>query len=581
MIGKNEDQDQDDADNGRPMIQDKNTPELPGHISTRTSGTSSAFSLGFLGRWGAWIVLVTLLLTTFTTWYIARGEMTKRAQARFDFRVKTIESEIHERLKAYEYLLRGCSGLFAASDKVTRREWQTYVTSLDINQHYQGLQGIGFSKRILPSEKETHIRQIRAEGFPQYDIKPGGERPEFTSIIFLEPFDWRNQRAFGYDMFSEPVRKEAMTRARDTGLAAMSGKVTLLQEASTDVQAGFLMYLPVYRKGEQPKILEKRREELAGYVYSPFRVNNFMQGILAEKQGYAELQIFDGDKPLKETLLYISGKAERALDHSGHHHFATYQSILEYAGHRWLLVFVSSKYFEENIETGLTNFILLLGITVSLLLFGIVLSLTRSRGQAIAMANITLDLEKANIGLRKEITNRKQAEENIKQMVYHDSLTGLPNRKLFSDRLGIALAQAQRNKKEIGIAMLDLDHFKGVNDTLGHNVGDLLLKATAERLSAALRKGDTVARFAGDEFLLILPDLKFIEDAIQVAQKIVDRFSKPFLVGTHQVLVTTSIGIAVYPNDGIDEGILLKNADIAMYQAKQAGGARYQLCKKA
>ena len=175
----------------------------------------------------------------------------------------------------------------------------------------------------------------------------------------------------------------------------------------------------------------------------------------------------------------------------------------------------------------------------------------------------------------------KHSEEKIQQMAYHDSLTGLPNRKLFSDRLDIALAQAQRNQKKVGIAMLDLDNFKDVNDTLGHDVGDLLLKATAERLSAALRKGDTVARFGGDEFVLILPDLKVIEDAIQVAQKIVDSFRKPFLIDTHQLVVTTSIGIAVYPNDGTDEGILLKNADIAMYQAKQAGRARYQLYKKA
>ena len=181
----------------------------------------------------------------------------------------------------------------------------------------------------------------------------------------------------------------------------------------------------------------------------------------------------------------------------------------------------------------------------------------------------------------RDIIEHKQSEEKIKQMVYHDSLTGLPNRKLFSDRLGVALAQARRNQKEVGIAMLDLDHFKDVNDTLGHDVGDLLLKATAERLSAALRKGDTVARFGGDEFLLILPDLKVIEDAIQVAQKIVDSFHKPFFIDTYQLVVTTSIGIAVYPNDGTDEGILLKNADIAMYQAKQAGGGRYQLCKKA
>jgi diguanylate cyclase (GGDEF)-like protein/PAS domain S-box-containing protein len=185
------------------------------------------------------------------------------------------------------------------------------------------------------------------------------------------------------------------------------------------------------------------------------------------------------------------------------------------------------------------------------------------------------------VGIFRDTTERKQAEEKIRQMAYHDGLTGLPNRKLFSDRLGIALAQAQRNKKEVGIAMLDLDNFKDVNDTLGHDVGDLLLKATAERLSAALRKSDTVARLGGDEFALILPDLEAMEDAILVVQKIVDSFCKPFLIDTHQLVVTTSIGIAVYPDDGTDEGILLKNADSAMYQAKQAGRARYQLYEKA
>ena len=199
----------------------------------------------------------------------------------------------------------------------------------------------------------------------------------------------------------------------------------------------------------------------------------------------------------------------------------------------------------------------------------------------VIVSALAVYIYRTNARLRQEVANRKQAEENIRQMAYHDSLTGLPNRKLFSDRLGIALAQAKRSQKGVAVTMLDLDNFKDVNDTLGHDVGDHLLKAAAERLGAALRKGDTVARFGGDEFVLILPDLKGIEDVIQVAQKIVESFRKPFLIDTHELLVTTSIGISVYPHDGTDEVILLKKADIAMYQVKQTGRDRYQIFKEA
>jgi len=400
------------------MVQDKNSPELSGHIFTRTAGMFSNFYLlGLKNRWGAWIVLLASLLITFNTWYFVRGEATKRVQALFDYRVKTIETRIYERLLAYEFLLRGGQSLFGTSDEVTREDWRTYVTKLQINQYYPGIQGVGFSKQILPSEKEAHLRQIRSEGFPQYTIKPEGDRPEYTSIIFLEPFDWRNQRAFGYDMFSEPIRKEAMIRARDTGIAALSGKVTLVQETINDIQAGFLIYLAVYRNGEPIETPEQRHEALMGYVYSPFRMNDFMKGILKEKEGYVNLQVFDGEKPLKETLLYGSDVTEEPYNDPEGRHFATAQSILTYAGHHWLLSFVSSKYFEENIDTGSTNFILLLGITISLLLFGMVLSLTRSRNQAITLANTTLDLEKANIGLRKEITERKQIDVELRPRI--------------------------------------------------------------------------------------------------------------------------------------------------------------------
>jgi len=398
------------------MMQDKIKPELSGQPSTRMSGIFSIFHrLVPMGRSVAWIVLSIALLLTFGAWYFARDGAIKRAQTRFNFRVKTIEAKISERLQAYEFLLQGGSGLFSISNEVTRENWRTYVNKLQIDQYYPGIQGIGFSKRILPSEKEAHIRQIRGEGFPQYTIYPDGERAEYTSILFLEPFDWRNQRAFGYDMFSQATRKEAMIRARDTGKAALSGKVTLVQETNKDIQSGFLIYQAIYRKGEPQETSEQRRKALLGYVYSPFRMNDFMKGILAEKEDHVNLQIFDGDKPLKETLQYQSDNAEEPHNHPEGRHFATNQVVLEYANHNWLLSFVSSKYFEENISSGGLNFILVLGLTISILLFGMVLSLSKSRSQAIALANTTVDLEKANIGLKKEIMEREQAEESLRQ----------------------------------------------------------------------------------------------------------------------------------------------------------------------
>ncbi len=395
----------------------ESTESPPGVSATQTSeGDTSPLRSVFLGISMAWIVLLASLAVTFFAWYLARGVVLERANDRFVSRSQTIESTLHERLHAYEFLLQSGAGLFASSGEVTRAKWRTYVTVLKIDQHYPGVQGLGFSKRILPAEKKAHIRQIREEGFPNYDIHPGGERPEYTSIIFLEPFDWRNQRAFGYDMFSEPTRKEAMVMARDSGSVAMSGKITLLQETEKDVQAGFLIYLPVYRKGEVPETPEQRREALTGYVYSPFRMSDFMQGLLLKTRGYVELQIFDGDEPLKESLLYPSGKLEALISPSGHVHFATYQSILEFAGRRWLLVFKPSPYFEETIDTGQVNSILLLGSIISLLLFFVVLSLTKSRNQALYLANMTLDLDKANVRLRSEIEERKQGEDKIRTL---------------------------------------------------------------------------------------------------------------------------------------------------------------------
>jgi diguanylate cyclase (GGDEF)-like protein/PAS domain S-box-containing protein len=177
-----------------------------------------------------------------------------------------------------------------------------------------------------------------------------------------------------------------------------------------------------------------------------------------------------------------------------------------------------------------------------------------------------------------DITARKQteaalreSEERFRQQAHHDALTNLPNRALFYDRMQHALALAKRNSWTVGVMLVDLDRFKSVNDTLGHAVGDKLLRQVAERLLKSVRASDTVARLGGDEFAVVLNNLSTPEDATVVAHKIVTAFQAPFQVEGHSLLATLSIGAALYPNDSIDQETLLKNADAAMYRSKEAG----------
>ena len=178
---------------------------------------------------------------------------------------------------------------------------------------------------------------------------------------------------------------------------------------------------------------------------------------------------------------------------------------------------------------------------------------------------------------QQEIADRIKAEEAIKHLANHDALTGLPNRRLFNERINLEISRAQRNKQRIGVMMFDLDHLKKVNDSYGHNVGDLLLQAVAQRLLGLLRKSDTIARMGGDEFLLILPEMQHQGDAVQTAERILEALSTPFHLEGYQIDITTSIGVAFFPDDGDEVNLLVKNADIAMYKAKEKGGNGYHL----
>jgi diguanylate cyclase (GGDEF)-like protein/PAS domain S-box-containing protein len=178
-------------------------------------------------------------------------------------------------------------------------------------------------------------------------------------------------------------------------------------------------------------------------------------------------------------------------------------------------------------------------------------------------------------GIMHDITERRKAEKAIQHMAYHDPLTGLPNRLLFYDRFSQIMAHARRNQEQFAVIMMDLDKFKEINDRLGHDVGDQLLRSVSERLSSQMRDGDTVARFGGDEFLLLLPGMKQIEDLDPLGQKVLQAFQQPFAVSGQALSICASIGIAVFPDDGSDRDTLVQKADFAMYRAKSVGGNRW------
>ncbi|WP_051180662.1 CHASE domain-containing protein [Thermithiobacillus tepidarius DSM 3134] len=352
---------------------------------SRQAGNGGLSVRHFLRVPAAWLVLAVSLAITAWAWYLTRQDVLETALIRFDSRVEQIRSAIQTRMQHYGQALRGGVALFAASDKVTRAEWHAYVDNLETLENYPGIEGIGFAVRVPEAALARHVDAVRAEGFPDYAVKPAGERPVYYPISFLEPFAGRNLQAFGYDMFAEPVRRAAMARARDTGKPALSGKVTLVQETGQrQQQAGFLMYFPVYRHGQEPDTVEARREAITGFVYSPFRMNDLMRGVLGEGARDVDLEIFDGRNTAPGAMMYDDRPDPTPAAHRPPPVF-TRTIPLEIAGHAWTLQMKSRSAFEATIDTRKPLIVLFGGLVTSGLLFVLTGALTLTRSRAAAL----------------------------------------------------------------------------------------------------------------------------------------------------------------------------------------------------
>ena len=335
--------------------------------------------------WPAWAILGIGLLGSVYVSLQVKQDTENDAVRQFAYACDQVTLKIQERLGAYALILRGGSGIFSASDAVSRREWRAYVEALQAAKGVPGVQGIGFAQVIPPDQLSTHIARIRAEGFPEYTVRPPGERTLYTSIIYLEPFRDRNLRAFGFDMFSEPVRRAAMEQARDSGEAALSGKVELVQETGKDVQAGTLMYVPVYRNGAAANTVDQKRAALIGWTYSPYRMNDLMGGILANwtsQQGReVGLHIYDGNQAIPQALLFDSKPAVTPALQSIFYQTRT----INFNGRQWLLEF-NQAITASSISHASAWWVLVGSLALSGLLSGLMLSVINTRAKAVRIA---------------------------------------------------------------------------------------------------------------------------------------------------------------------------------------------------
>ncbi|MGZ5012659.1 MAG: CHASE domain-containing sensor histidine kinase [Methylobacter sp.] len=321
-----------------------------------------------------WLVLLMGLLATVLASSWVKRDIERDEYRKFAFYCEEIRLKIEARLDAHEQALLGGAALFDSSDSVTRDEWRRYVQRLGSDEHFNGIQGMGFSVWIPAGQLAVHQAQVRAEGFPEYTVRPEGKRDAYTSIIFLEPFNERNLRAFGYDMYSEPVRRAAMEQARDENKASLSGKVTLVQETTKDMQAGTLMYVPVYQKNRPVDTVEQRRAALLGWVYSPFRMGNLLDNLVPNPEPdvdgktvtHMHLRVYDGRTAQADKLLYNSAEPSyvEAAQPS-----PSIEVMTNFNGTMWLLRFDQIVGAEGGVDYSKLWIILGAGVLTSSLLF--------------------------------------------------------------------------------------------------------------------------------------------------------------------------------------------------------------------
>ena len=358
-----------------------------------------------------YLVLAVSLLLTFGITYNFYQSAKNKDKIRFNNEINRLQSAIENKINLYIALLKGGRGFIESNQNITRRNFAEYFESLEMRKNYTGAQGIGYTQVVPAAERKAFIEKMKAEGYADFNIHPFSEKADYQIITYLEPFDERNRKLIGFDISTEKNWLEVSNRAAVSGEAAASAKISLMQEDGAEAQPGFLLYLPIYKKGGASSA-EDRRKNVAGYIYSPFRADRFLNEI-QNNQPASDILIKVYDSEVNEENLLLD-TGERTLlkitDRIDEHYTA--QKEINVAGKNWIVQFESSPAFTAQLSISWTPIILIIGVIFSLLLSGMTYweTFARIKMQTTAVELYKLQEQKQEL-FEKEQKARLSAEQ--------------------------------------------------------------------------------------------------------------------------------------------------------------------------